>query len=602
MKLTARVTSVIAALCALSSGTAVAGFKEDIGHARLASELGSATPDGDGIAVSHIEFNRPDPDWPDFYGKTFVYPTVVTTVESGQPTHTTQTAALLAGNSTSIAPGVSTILHYPALQWRADPETIGESWLLNVPSSVTSISGGILPGFDISRVGTHSYLYGESSTSLRRLDWYIATDETIHFVGMNNGAGSYSLGLPLSYNTVSVGRSDGLNGTGATTSLDGFRDSGESYYDPGRPRPIVVAPAAYTSSTTPIAASVAVLLVQTGHDSSALSTDRAVVSTVNRAGILVRNAERVEVVKAALMAGADRTTRFTSGTSPQYLNSYRATTPNQTANGLDARLGAGQVNVYNSYHIIAAGEKNSYEDGGTGSEGVSERGFDYDPAFGGANDSNEYAHYILPPKTSAQVFTASLVWNIAIQGGTEEDPDVFDGSTVLHNLNLALVDTTTSGSPVVVATSNSSTENTENIWFELQANHSYSLRVSRSSGGGDFEWDYGVAWQITPDADADGAPDDHDNCVNHANGPFIPDTGGNVQYDTDNDGYGNRCDADLNNNGYTNAADTTLYNQHIGNTGVDDADFNGNGFVNAQDTTIRSSLIGLPPGPSAYAP
>ena len=78
--------------------------------------------------------------------------------------------------------------------------------------------------------------------------------------------------------------------------------------------------------------------------------------TTNRNGDIIYNAERSEVVKAALMAGADRT-------SPNLTNSV---TPNgytvNTANGLNNVYGAGQLNIYNSYHIIAAGEQNSRED------------------------------------------------------------------------------------------------------------------------------------------------------------------------------------------------------------------------------------------------
>ena len=50
------------------------------------------------------------------------------------------------------------------------------------------------------------------------------------------------------------------------------------------------------------------------------------------------------------------------------------------------------------------------------------------------------------------------------------------------------------------------------------------------------------------DTDADGVGDVCDNCSLVANGPLIPDAGGNSQLDTNGDGFGNMCDADLYNN------------------------------------------------------
>ena len=55
-------------------------------------------------------------------------------------------------------------------------------------------------------------------------------------------------------------------------------------------------------------ASAAALLVEVGHNGgNTLSTDPAVTFTTNRNGDTIYNAERSEVVKAALMAGASRT-------------------------------------------------------------------------------------------------------------------------------------------------------------------------------------------------------------------------------------------------------------------------------------------------------
>ncbi len=95
------------------------------------------------------------------------------------------------------------------------------------------------------------------------------------------------------------------------------------------------------------------------------------------------------------------------------------------------------------------------------------------------------------------------------------------------------------------------------------------------------------------DTDGDGVVDALDNCRTLSNAN---------QVDSNNDGFGNRCDADLSNNNSVNAQDTGLYRQQLGQPSVaptyNAADLNTNGSVNAQDTGIFRQLLGSPPGPS----
>ncbi len=94
-----------------------------------------------------------------------------------------------------------------------------------------------------------------------------------------------------------------------------------------------------------------------------------------------------------------------------------------------------------------------------------------------------------------------------------------------------------------------------------------------------------------PDADNDGVPDASDNCTLIAN----PD-----QRDTDNDGYGNACDADLNNDGMVNGLDLVLFRQRF-LTSDPHADFNGDGTVNGLDLVRFRQMFLSPPGPSGIA-
>jgi hypothetical protein len=92
--------------------------------------------------------------------------------------------------------------------------------------------------------------------------------------------------------------------------------------------------------------------------------------------------------------------------------------------------------------------------------------------------------------------------------------------------------------------------------------------------------------------DGDTVADGIDNCINIANID---------QRDTDNDGYGNRCDADYDNSGFVNFADQAYFKSRFGTSNAD-ADLDGNGFVNITDLGIFKSLFGKPPGPSGVAP
>lgn len=564
-------------------GLVVADYRGDIGYTKLQQEIGSAIPDGTGIRVTQVEGNQlvngqnawfPDPADAEFVSKTI-------SNASGAPAglysgHATSVGGSFYGNMRSIAPGVSNITAFSANDW------MGGGALLTVVGS-----GGSRPLSSTSRVANHSYVGsapGVESYVLRRVDWLVETDEYLQVVGLGNGAGTSSVALLGSaYNVIAAGRTDSQTRVGSL-ALD-------ETYTAGRTRPDLVDPSDYTSTAAPRIASAVAMLVQAGHDNVAWSSDPVTTSMTNRAGVLVRNAERSEVIKAALMAGADRVTH--DSTSTDLLN-YRGASVDRTLNGLDRRYGGGQLNVGNSYWILAGGEQGSVEDGNT-SGTVTSRGFDYDPNFGGGSGSNSVATYPLPIDAQPRLLTAALVWNLDINGGTANN---FNPAATLRDLNLEVVNLAEAGSPVVVA-SQSTVENTENIWMVVPAGAQYALRVTRV---GSFRWDYGLAWQWLTDADADGAHDGQDNCVDAANGPLLPDAGGNSQLDTDGDGYGNICDGDLDNSGSVNFADLAAFKAMFGTVNAN-GDLNGSGgIVNFADLARFKALFGKPPGPSGIVP
>lgn len=102
---------------------------------------------------------------------------------------------------------------------------------------------------------------------------------------------------------------------------------------------------------------------------------------------------------------------------------------------------------------------------------------------------------------------------------------------------------------------------------------------------------------VLNDTDDDGVPDAADNCIARPNGPSLPDLGGNIQRDSNGDGYGNVCDTDLNNDNITNGLDVGIFRTQFLTPGPD-ADFNGDGVVNGLDLGILKIYFLQPPGPS----
>ncbi len=318
------------------------------------------------------------------------------------------------------------------------------------------------------RIANHSWVGSGNSASATGAILRITDRQVQHNEYLQVAATSTEL-LGNAYNVIAVGLTDGTtHGSGAV----------DSTYVAGRTRPDMVAPDGSLSTATPIVSAAAAMLVQTGHTQTGLSLGSTTLAGVGT----VYNAERSETIKAALMAGADRQTANTSGFGD--ITDYRSTN-HQTANGLDDRYGAGQLNVYNSFHIIAGGEQNSLQDGGSNNGQIGLSGFDYDPNFGGADGSNATAAYSFTAN-AGETLSAALVWNLGVSN---------DGAmtTSLHHLGLYLKDVTANQD---LASSTSLLDNTQNLfWSGLIGGHDYQIQVTSLQGA--INWDYSLAWNRT---------------------------------------------------------------------------------------------------------
>ena len=97
-----------------------------------------------------------------------------------------------------------------------------------------------------------------------------------------------------------------------------------------------------------------------------------------------------------------------------------------------------------------------------------------------------------------------------------------------------------------------------------------------------------------PDQDGDGVDDAFDNCLEIANAD---------QIDSDQDGYGNRCDADFDNNGVVGVNDVSRISSYFGlpATGIEAFDIDSSGAIRGGDIAYAANSFGKPPGPSGLA-
>ncbi len=444
-----------------------ADYKTDIGYTDLQTLLGTNIPTGAGVNVMQIEASSvastdptypiysPDITDPAFTGKTFSFPGASSQGVSG---HANWVGTIFYGNN-AMANGITNIASYEA-----------NAWLASIAfNTVSPLSNG-------ARIANDSWVGNgndatQSNLILSLTDRETQINDLIQVVGMANGPSNNPL-LSSAYNVIAVGRTDG----GADYSSHAI----DTTYTGGRTRPDLVTPETLTSAATPEVSAAAALLIETGHKGTTnLSTNSHTVTGIGT----IYDAERAITVKAALMAGADRVTNNTSTTAN--ISDY-GTNGHSTINGLDERFGAGQLNVLHSYQIITGGEQNSYEDSGNKNGNIGLNGFDYDNAFGGLLSSNKTATYKFNA-ASDSTLTASLVWNAGVANNSSL-------ASTLHHLNLALFDVTTNTN---TALSNSTLDNTQNIWAQLATGHNYQLLVT-SGESTNFSWDYALAWHINP--------------------------------------------------------------------------------------------------------
>lgn len=423
----------------LSLSTASAqSLKELVGYTKLQTEFGGSLATGAGVTVGLIEADTngnttiasymPNTGIADFTGKTFINnaPAGQTVTVSG---HATSVGQNFFGNNTSLSPGVVNVQVYEANDFVDVRQRFGTA---SNPDVITA------------SVINHSYigfgLTAPQATEINaRLDYTVNRDNVTSVVALNNGVGPVPQLYGQSYNSIVVGRSDGLHSFG-TTTVGGL----------GRTKPDIVAPQGSTSMATPVVSSTAALL-----HSAAISNS-------------MTNARNSEVTKAIIMAGATKT-EF-----PGWSNT--------TTRPLDTVFGAGEVNVYNSYKILLGGEQ-----AGSSTEPImtsSLRGWDYDTID---PLGNRYWNFEVTAGQEISEASILLTWNAQYQDGSNN----FNNTLTLANMDMRFYNSTGGFLGTLLSSSLSTVDNVEHIYLKNLTAGTYTLAITSN-----LSTSFGLAWNL----------------------------------------------------------------------------------------------------------
>jgi hypothetical protein len=276
-------------------------------------------------------------------------------------------------------------------------------------------------------------------------DNYSDQNKTLFISAANNYSNNTNVCAPgTSYNCISVGAY--INYT--------YVNSVGPTMDNGRCKPDITAPADETSFSTPLVAGAAAVLMQAALRGDGRSATNA--------------AFDMRTVKALLLNGAVKPADWT----------------NSTSSPLDARYGAGILNIFNSYEQLAGGKHGfiattTVSTGGahppTGATGTVSglNGWDFNTntsvSLPFQEDAINHYYFNVTNGISGAMFaaTATLVWN-----RQQNQSDI-------NNLNLFLYNCANSN---LVLCSTSLVDNVEHIYVPQLAQGRYDLQVWKAGG------------------------------------------------------------------------------------------------------------------------
>jgi hypothetical protein len=450
------IVAVVASASLFSAAPATAQSVQDLtGLTALRDRVGVTAPTGTGVALGQVEALAgtgwaPDTTLAEFAGKTFTW-------KSGAPVvsgHATYVGQRWYGLSSSLAPGVTDITCWNATSW------LGGGFV----NSTTSTP----PDLVTVKIFNNSWIGGMTGANkyLRKIDFAVNQQGLIFCNGVNNGTGPLDVAL-LShmFNGLAVGRSDGQHHAGGT--LAGFDQ-------PGRMKPEIVAPEGATSFSTPLVAGGATLMVETARTYPTLSSNP--------------DAERPDVVRAVLMAGAEHRAGWSNGAVAS------GPTRGTTATPLDPLWGADELDVDHAHWILTGAEQ---AEAATAAAAVNSPHAAWSLATISSGASVWWRFSVDSTKPTASILAA---WNrdVALDFNSWSMPDV--------DLELWRIDPTSGqttlvgdpGLPYFTAGNVQSTsllDNVEHLHLNGLAAGEYLLELRRSSDALP-DWSVAVAWEL----------------------------------------------------------------------------------------------------------
>ena len=360
----------------LASASEAQLWRTSSGYDALEQELGAGLPLGNGIIVSQVEAPagnggyKANPNDSDFLNpsKNFIDESGINNINSG---HANNVGTFFFSNQVSAAPGILEIHQYEANDWI---------------NRVTGFASTGIPFPQPYVVQNHSWIGNGLSNSIaeiisQRIDYIAKESDVMMTVGVANGGNSVPQLLAHTFNSISVGRTDGEHASGLT-----------QFYGDGRVKPEIVSVGSATSWAAPRVGAAAAILREAADGT---------------------NANNHETIKAILLAGA---------TKVEFPNWSRTVDV-----PIDTNFGAGELNTYNSYKILMGGET----DGQTSMPSMASDPIGWDH---GTIMNGESMNYLIELTEPADYLSIVLTWDIDVVDSNTGAP--FVPQSTLSNLDL----------------------------------------------------------------------------------------------------------------------------------------------------------------------
>jgi hypothetical protein len=334
------------------------------------------------------------------------------------------------GTSIGVAPQVSHVNNYDADFFYNNYISLG----LPLPNSDRVVNQSfIFANADGSHFSTNDEQAIEST-----YDDFAIQYGTLFVSGVGNGGGVYPPGTI--YNGIGVGVFPGSSSFGPTPN--------------GRSKPDLVAPSGATSFSTPYVAGAAAVLIQA--------------ATGGDGGADTNSASDNRTIKAVLLNGAVKMADWTNG----------VTTP------LDARYGAGMLNVFNSWNELRNGKHpfieatsvsvgNAHPPGGNAGNVSALTGWDLNSLANTDSSHDQINHYYFNlPGSNSFTLTATLTWL--------RPHSSLLGASSINDLNLFLYNVS---SGQMILSSTSAVDNVEHLYLPTLPPGRYDLQVEKNAQG-----------------------------------------------------------------------------------------------------------------------